>query len=280
MSLDPHDTESARLHLPRILCLHGGGTNATIFSMQCRVLRRHLRPHFRLVFAEGPFSTRPGSDVISVYAKHGPFKAWLRTWPEDPWRSAEDITVHIEKAISAAMNADDMRGATGPWAGLLGFSQGAKVAASLLYLQQIRRQTSSTTISGSEFRFAVLVAGRGPLVWLQAGQETPPGLVDACQLSTLTREALFSPRLAAPMINTPTIHVHGLRDPGLPLHRKFLAQHFNPHSCALLEWDGGHRMAIKTADVVPVVEGILAMARATGTLPHAPCYISDQSESC
>ncbi|KXS94997.1 hypothetical protein AC578_1522 [Pseudocercospora eumusae] len=275
MSLDAQDTESASLHLPRILCLHGGGTNANIFSMQCRVLKRHLSSHFRLVFAEGPFSTRPGSDVTSVYGKHGPFKAWLRTWPEDPWRSAEDITEHIDMAISAATTADDMRGATGPWVGLLGFSQGAKVAASILYSQQIQRQTSSPITFGTEFRFAVLVAGRGPLVWLQAGQKTPPGLVDACQLSTSTREPFMSPRVAAPILDTPTIHVHGLRDLGLPLHRKFLAQYFNPYSSVLLEWDGEHRMAVKTADVVRVVECILTMARATGALPDAPCYIAD-----
>lgn len=48
------------LHLPRILCLHGGGTNAKIFHAQCRVLRAELKGIFRLCFAEAPFPSKPG----------------------------------------------------------------------------------------------------------------------------------------------------------------------------------------------------------------------------
>lgn len=59
--------EDSTLHFPRILCLHGGGTNARIFRMQCRVLERSLSRSFRLVYAEGLFPAQPGSDVIYVY---------------------------------------------------------------------------------------------------------------------------------------------------------------------------------------------------------------------
>jgi hypothetical protein len=34
------------LHLPRILCLHGGGSNAKIFQAQCRKLNAQLKPYF------------------------------------------------------------------------------------------------------------------------------------------------------------------------------------------------------------------------------------------
>lgn len=43
------DSGHSTLDLPRIMALHGGGTNSTIFRMQCRVLERALRPYFRLV---------------------------------------------------------------------------------------------------------------------------------------------------------------------------------------------------------------------------------------
>ncbi|KAH1498189.1 hypothetical protein KXV92_004427 [Aspergillus fumigatus] len=71
--------DTATLHLPRLLCLHGGGTNARIFRMQCRVLEKHLGRTFRLVYAQGPFTVvQPGPDVTSVYKDYGPFRSWLR----------------------------------------------------------------------------------------------------------------------------------------------------------------------------------------------------------
>ncbi|KAK2014994.1 hypothetical protein LZ32DRAFT_512668, partial [Colletotrichum eremochloae] len=42
------------LALPRIFCLHGCGTNAAIFWAQCRAAILALKPHFRLVFTNGP----------------------------------------------------------------------------------------------------------------------------------------------------------------------------------------------------------------------------------
>lgn len=68
--------EDPTLHRPRILCLHGGGTNAHIFRAQCRSLSYALAPHFRLAYAEAPFLSDPGPDVASVYADCGPFKRW------------------------------------------------------------------------------------------------------------------------------------------------------------------------------------------------------------
>ncbi|OGM39934.1 monooxygenase [Aspergillus bombycis] len=133
-------TNDSTLQLPRILCLHGGGTNARIFRMQCRVLERMLRPHFRLVFAEAPLPARPGPDVTSVYKDYGPFKAWLRVRPEDPAQAAGDIVRAIEDSLGAARRADDRQGATGDWVGLLGFSQGAHLAAGILATQQELRR--------------------------------------------------------------------------------------------------------------------------------------------
>ncbi|PKY02823.1 hypothetical protein P168DRAFT_320363 [Aspergillus campestris IBT 28561] len=127
---------SATLHLPRILCLHGGGTNAHIFRMQCRVLNRKLRPYFRLVFAEAALPARPGPDVTVAYKFYGPFKAWLRIRDEDPVLEAHHIVNKIESTLEAARVADYCRGATGEWVGLLGFSQGAHLAASILANQQ------------------------------------------------------------------------------------------------------------------------------------------------
>jgi hypothetical protein len=68
-------------HLPRILCLHGGGTNARIFRAQCHIIRRHLENSFRLVFSDAPYISKPGPDVTSVYADWGPFRSWMKPQP-------------------------------------------------------------------------------------------------------------------------------------------------------------------------------------------------------
>jgi hypothetical protein len=257
------------VHLPRIVCLHGGGTNARIFRAQCRVLRAHLAPFFRLVFADAPFPSRPGPDVESVYAEWGPFRSWLPPAPGGGLTTTvnaidQDVVERIEQSLAAAMREDDDTGATGAWVGLLGFSQGAKMAASLLWRQQQQSQNRSR-MKGWEgeadgddsprhqdhtprkspkmdCHFAVLMAGRAPLVSL--GPDT----------RTLG------------LLQLPTIHVHGLRDAGISMHRDLLHRHCEKGSVSLVEWDGDHRVPIQTKDVGAVVVKILHVARATGVL--------------
>lgn len=268
MTVITTSAEDSTLHLPRILCLHGGGTNARIFRVQCRVLERALSRTFRLVYSDGVFAAQPGSDVTSVYKQYGPFKAWQRMAPNDwPERSAQETVDLIEKALFAAMCADDRRGATGEFVALLGFSQGAKMAASILHMQQVRRQRASWTAYGSwpEFRFAVLLAGRGPLVWLAPEMAMPRGLVDAARPATTTMEDVVIPTGGSDehVLRIPTIHVHGLQDPGLELHRRMLRRYCSPSNVTLLEWEGGHRVPIESKHVNPVVEQIHSLARQT-----------------
>ncbi|EED12120.1 conserved hypothetical protein [Talaromyces stipitatus ATCC 10500] len=254
------------LHLPRILCLHGGGTNARIFHMQCRGLERALKSTFRLVYAEAPFPAQPGSDVTSVYKDHGPFKAWLRCTAADPERSAQDITEQINLSIAKAMYSDNLRGATGEWVALLGFSQGAKVAASILYAQQtLQQQLGENAAIWPHFRFAVLMAGRGPLVWMLPNMSNSPtsipmGLVDASCPSMMSSEPEL-PKDREHMLRIPTLHVHGLRDPGLALHRRLYHGYCRQDSASLVEWEGEHRVPIKSKDVRAVVDQIYTWAR-------------------
>ncbi|KAL4734360.1 serine hydrolase-domain-containing protein [Aspergillus similis] len=297
--IPPKDTDST-LHLPRILCLHGGGTNARIFHSQCRVLRARLSPHFRLVFAEAPFPSAPGPDVVSVYANWGPFKAWFppgsaaqragaslsaayahaHGQSEDAVRIDDDPAIHdfavqsIRKAIEDAMDQDDGLGATGDWVGVLGFSQGAKMAASLLLQQQREheaeresrnwgRARAPTTKSrrNVDYRFAVLLAGRAPMVSLSQSDEDEPD----SPLTDTSYGTAFSFGLE-PALYLPTIHVHGLKDPGLPLHRDLLDHGCEYGSTKLIEWEGGHRVPIKSQDVMPVVHAMLELVRKAGVI--------------
>lgn len=263
-TLHSPQTKTSTLELPRILCLHGGGTNARIFLMQCRVLERELQPFFRLVYAEAPFPAIPGPDVTSVFQECGPFKSWLPMDPDKPRWAHQEVLEEVNMAIERARREDDVAGATGEWIAVLGFSQGAKVAASMLYHQQTCRKGSTRRLSYfQELKFGVLLAGRGPIVWMDPESAAPDGFADASQLPTHDTTTTAAMDARQPLLAIPTIHVHGLDDPGLELHRKLLRIYCDPDSALLLEWNGHHRVPIKTQDVNAVVKNILSVARRT-----------------
>ncbi|PVH94008.1 citrinin biosynthesis oxidoreductase CtnB [Periconia macrospinosa] len=224
----------ASLHLPRILCLHGGGTNSSIFRAQCRIIRRHLEHSFRLVFPDAPYLSKPGPDVTSVYADWGPFRSWM-------------------KPQTDALRKDDEVGATGEWVGLLGFSQGAKLAASLLLREQYEIELYNLSYQSRladsrlpKFRFAVLLAGRGPLVTLDPNFHDFYGSEEEVQ---------------EPVLRMPTVHVHGLQDEGLVFHRDLRDRCCVEKSTMTVEWDGDHRVPIKTPDVAAVTQALMAVYR-------------------
>ncbi|KAH8163410.1 hypothetical protein CIB48_g4820 [Xylaria polymorpha] len=255
------------LHLPRILCLHGGGTNARIFRAQCRRLTASLESEFRFVFVEAPFSSTAGSDVMSVYNQWGPFKRWLRWRLDQPVLSHAQVVREIDHAMEDEMNRDDLRGATGDWVGLLGFSQGAMVAASVLYRQQFQEGTRNPSrIGAARFRFGVLFAGRAPLVWLEDTLSSkPPGLADASFATDIRGahpEQVVEFDLNV-LLRIPSLHVHGLRDEGIDLHRQLL-ELCDPDSRRLVELDLEHRLPLKSGDVAPVVREIRHLAKKTG----------------
>ena len=274
MAATPPPSDDPTLHKPRILCLHGGGTNAQIFRAQCRSVSRALAPHFRLVFAEAPYVSNAGPDVLSVYADCGPFKRWLRWLPEHE-APEDDATAirEVDAALDAAMLADDARGADGEWVSLLGFSQGAKMVASLLFRQQVlAEQGQDQAAPGSEnqrarWRFAVVMAGRSPLTSLMdPAVFSSPLLSEPCQVGLTAAPDLMEVARERHILRLPTIHVHGLADPGLRLHRELRDGYCDPATARLIEWDGAHRIPLKTDDVQPLVDAMVEVARETDAL--------------
>lgn len=270
------------LDLPRILCLHGGGTNARIFRSQCRVILTHLKGKFRLVFAEAPLQCHAGPDVLSVYKEWGPFKSWIPSALGCPEIDNHTATELFKEAIDRAIDEDNDLGASGPLVGLLGFSQGAKMCASLLYLQQLQQMRNVNLNRRLDFRFGILLAGRAPLVALDMNlasiyaidendyqeNDSVAMLVDpngrpvfATKTSLRSSSSINSSDIC---LRIPTTHVHGLRDPNLSLHRKLLEGYCQKECTRLMEWDGDHRVPIKTKDVTELVQHIIAMASETG----------------
>ena len=253
------------LHHPRILCLHGGGTNALIFHAQCRVLRAHLSPYFRLVFASAPFPSQPGPDVVSVYQTFGPFLRWLRWLPSHPPIAASAAVSAIDASLAATMRADDALGASGDWVGVLGFSQGAKVAASLL----LRQQRVGAGTAGTDFRFGVVMAGRGPLVAMEAGgvpggENSNAALVGAGEIGLAGWPDEETVARKEHVLRVPTVHVHGSRDAGLEAHRGLVEGYCAGGTARVVLWEGEHRVPVKRGDVEAVVGEILGVARETG----------------
>ncbi|KAI9683992.1 MAG: hypothetical protein M1822_005819 [Bathelium mastoideum] len=231
---------------PRLLCLHGGGVTGNIFRAQARSVIKAL-PEFRLIFADGPYFCNPGPGMVPVYQDWGPFRRWLRWLPEHKATDDESAVDEIQYAIETCIDGDE---GTGSVVGLMGFSQGAKLAASLLYEQEA--QVKATGSAPTQYQFAILLAGRAPLVSLSPLTKSP-GLVSAGDIS----EGFdTSKNDRSHILSLPSIHVHGLSDPGLHLHRKLLHEYCDPTSTTLVEWDGEHRVPIKQADVQKVVDAI------------------------
>jgi hypothetical protein len=188
----------------------------------------------------------------------------------------EEVIAAIENSMEVAMAEDDAAGWTGEWVGLLGFSQGAKLAASVLY--EIQRQMEEEDdvmnkvvagggrkdpgggmvgFAGVNWRFGILLAGRGPLVGLNAktyglANMDEPGAMASSFAPQPGRYSGNQTRLALP-----TVQVHGLSDPGLEYHRALLEEFTDAGTAEVLEWDGGHRVPIKKTDVQPLLQAAL-----------------------
>lgn len=224
-----------------------------------------LHTSFRFCFVEAPYSSHPGPDVARIFADMGPFKGWLRVKSEEQMRSSEEAVNLFYDCITEAMDEDDQRGATGEWVGLLGFSQGARLCASMLYAQEYSTEWGGDSPVWPSFRFAVLLAGRGPLVWLDAKSDVPVGLVDAAA-PAMGQWKDLPPMPTATRLSVPTLHVHGLQDPGLTFHRELLYHCCGEKSTRLMEWEGAHRVPIKPADVSLLAQEILTLAEETAVI--------------
>ncbi|KAL8404372.1 hypothetical protein RB594_009283 [Gaeumannomyces avenae] len=265
----PHPTADPTLALPRILCLHGGGVNGDVFRLQMRAVASRLSGRFRLVFADGPFICPAHPAVAAVYGSHGPFRRWLRWLPEHPAVDAETAAAEVHYQLRTAMEDDDRAGATGEWAALLGFSQGAKIAASLLLAQQALGERGVAPAPGGpegvRWRFGVVMAGRAPLVCLDEGMGSIRGVQEASGIGAEFKDwAETGAGAGDHILRIPTIHVHGLKDPGLELHRRLLNEYCGKESARLVEWDGDHRIPIKGPDVQAVTAEILRLADELG----------------
>ncbi|KAI5305259.1 hypothetical protein KEM56_004883 [Ascosphaera pollenicola] len=236
-----------------------------------RKLRAKLVSHFRLVFVDGPFMCAAGPGVGMVYQHLDPFRRWLRWLPEHPEISGDAAVSEIDNAISQAVQEDNANGATGECVGLFGFSQGAMVCASLLLRQQ-KGEHQGTPLGAFDFKFAVICAGRAPLVRFGKGSDDPSmyHLGDPAGRTTVftnwpSPDDLPEVRKEY-MLHIPTVHVHGSKDGGLALHRKLMNLYCAPGSTELVQWSGDHRLPLRSDDVEAIVDQIINVAMKTESI--------------
>lgn len=214
--------KSGDSHLPRILCLHGGGTSQLIFSFQTRKLINALKSDFRLVFVDAPLDSGPGPGVVPIFETAGPFHRWLAT------NDAEEE--QVRSTLQRELRKED--GA--PFVGVLGFSQGARIATGLLQEQE------HTPAAAPHLFFGVLLNGVYPPV----RQPTNPSTV--LPRYTGSAPGPWSPEHEA-CVHRPSVHVHGRSDEYVERSR-LLARCYDPSTAIVMEFDNGHHLPLVDDD--------------------------------
>ncbi|OJJ34554.1 hypothetical protein ASPWEDRAFT_112677 [Aspergillus wentii DTO 134E9] len=217
--------------LPRIACFHGGGSTAPIFKLQCTQLERAVEDAFKLVYFDGPFTAPAGAGILPAFRDFAPFKSWFTKdahGADYPDGSGYDsIGRDGVERVWKMMEEDDS--SSGSWVGVLGFSQGTRIASGLLLDQQRRKRMGELAEGGIELLFGVIYMGAyGPME------------------SEIAHRACDDDE----RISIPTIHVHGLKDAVLPLCRENLAAYFDSSAATLFEINYHHAMPWAKGDAV------------------------------
>ena len=167
-----------------------------IFKIQTMKLASTLRQHFHLVFVDAPFECPAGRGVLPIFEGCGPYYSWT------PVHDGDDVT-RVRTVLRKALieEGDGM-----PFVGVLGFSQGAMLAAGLL-MQQHR---SGGGLGGEDlkFNFGVFLVGGFPPISVDS-RFTPLGEVYKYGVAADENKYWNS-------IEVSTVHMIGKRDSVLP----------------------------------------------------------------
>ncbi|KXX76090.1 Esterase LovG [Madurella mycetomatis] len=142
---------------PKILFLHGSGTNAAIFRVQSRKLAALLSPHFELVYLDAFLPCAPGPGVLPFFEGSEPYLKWLcDSTPQDEARYWGD---HASAGAGGSASLERLVAEykrLGPFVGVVGFSQGAKAG---MYLLRRLEELSKGGLDAIGMRFFLAVCG-------------------------------------------------------------------------------------------------------------------------
>lgn len=139
--------------MPRILCLHGHGTSASIFKSQTAAFRSKLDSSYTFDFVDAPFTSAGAPGITAIY------KTQTYTW----WPQA------TPEAIRAAHRwVADYARKHGPYDAVCCFSQGCSLAATMALYHSIQQATEPGTVEEPlPFRAAIFICGGVPLPALE-----------------------------------------------------------------------------------------------------------------
>lgn len=184
-----------------LISLHGFTMNAAGLKHMMADLEPRLEPAVDLVYPDAP---HPASDdsVAAIAQLMGGFR------PKPPnlqwWNASDDGKTYVGWEATRDRLARELE--AHPRAGLLGFSQGAAVAAALA--------AASSRGQFPPLRFVIAIAGFVP--------------------RATDIEPLFTPPL-----QLPSLHVWGLAD-GMSKHSPLLVERFDPAQRQVITWPGRH----------------------------------------
>ncbi|KAB8236638.1 uncharacterized protein BDW43DRAFT_298210 [Aspergillus alliaceus] len=234
--------------LPRIACFHGGGSNASIYNVQCSQLAGLLKDDFEFVFFDGPFESGPGPGVLPAFREYKPYRSWFKqNGTEVELSDGSGYDISGRDGVERVWKLMEAAGPGGEWVGVMGFSQGTRITGGLL-LDQQRRTASGETGSHPKLKFGVCCMGGGaPMVSEIGHQMADTG--------------------SSEKIHIPTIHVHGLKDVFLALGQRQYATYYDSNTAKLYEVDYHHAMPWYRHEVQRLVELIRELYKETSQDP-------------
>ncbi|KAI9736148.1 MAG: hypothetical protein M1834_001032 [Cirrosporium novae-zelandiae] len=136
----------------KFLCLHGAGTSAKVFEIQTAALRLELARDglSTFEFLDGEFSSRPAPGIGDLF--EGPYYSFYPFLYKTDGLPRE--TVAEAHALVQEVIEDE-----GPFDGIIGFSQGAALAASILIHHA---QEHPLDPPYALFRCAIFICGSRP----------------------------------------------------------------------------------------------------------------------
>ncbi|ORX86867.1 hypothetical protein K493DRAFT_306994 [Basidiobolus meristosporus CBS 931.73] len=204
----------------RILCLHGMGTSAEIFRIQTGAIREQLDSMCEFTFLEAPLICDPAEGIRDFFV--GPYRTFYSAPPsrEELMDAHSYVLQFIEEE--------------GPFDGVMGFSQGAALAAAILIRDHEHHPYPM-------FKFAIFFCGTRP--W---------------NIETGDRYEAMGKKASTPghgLIHIPTCHIVGRKDQWYEESLGLLSLCDGMTVC--FDHRKGHTLPMSLQETKPIVKSIL-----------------------
>lgn len=232
--------------LPKILCLHGAGSSGAIFKCQTRNIQASMRNRFEFVFADAPFESSIGPGMSPTFNDSGPFYRWhagesqshhLCLSSKEQERERDAVRNYLKDILTTNRGTD--------FVGVMAFSTGCNIATGLLLERQGLEELWGECPS---FQFALLFCGT-----------RSASLTTLLPTSWTTEES--GPLLT--VMQVPSVHIHGLRDPYLLQSRKLFKDTFSSGGNSVcIEFPCGHCIPGRKGDLKKIEGAMNSMISA------------------